>query len=151
MAVEQTIHNGTIQIGTFSLGSQVFGVDILRMREIIRPVNITKVPRAEGFIEGVINLRGIVIPVINLRLMFGMPPRPMDKKTRIINMNLQNTTIGFVVDVIGHVHRLPADSIEPAPTIAASIDAEYIAGIAKTDEQLIIILNADKLASVETL
>lgn len=152
MATERALHNETIQFGTFTLGTQMFGVDILRMREIIRPVEITKVPRAEGYVEGVINLRGVVIPIISLRARFGMPTRPFDKETRIINMEIDNTVIGFIVDSIGHVQRFSTDSIEAPPAVAASIDSEYITGLVNGDNgTMIIVLNVDKLVSAETL
>ena len=143
--------SGSIQCGTFTLGTQVFGVDILRMREIIRPIDITRVPRAESFMEGVINLRGLVIPVISLRARFGMPTRPFDKETRIINIELADIVAGFIVDSIGHVHRLPANSVEPPPAVTASVEARYIAGICNTGERLLVILNVDELVSAETL
>lgn len=139
------------QFGTFLLGTEVFGVDILKMREIIRLVEITKVPRAESFIEGVINLRGKVIPVVNLRSRFKKPPKDFDKDTRIINIEIEDTVIGFIVDAIGHVRYLPTSSIEQAPVVASSVDTEYIAGVANADDQIFIILNVDKLISVEAM
>lgn len=141
-----------IQYGTFTLGDQTFGVNILRMREIIRPIDITKVPRAEAFMEGVINLRGVVIPVISMRARFGMPTRPFDARTRIINMEIDDTVVGFIVDSIGHVQRFPADAMDPAPAVTSSIETEYIQGVVtRADDQLLIVLDVDKLVSIETL
>ena len=140
-----------IQFGTFTLDSQLFGVNILQMREIIRPLDITRVPRAAGFMEGVINLRGSVIPIISLRARFGMPVRPFDKQTRIINMEIDNIVVGFIVDSIGPVMRFPADAMEAPPAVTASVDAEYVAGITRAGDDLFIILNADKLVCIETL
>ncbi|MDL2290626.1 chemotaxis protein CheW [Desulfovibrio sp. OttesenSCG-928-F20] len=140
-----------LQIGTFTLESQFFGVDILRMREIIRPVDITKVPQAEQCMEGVINLRGTVIPVISLRARFGMPRKPFDKETRIINMEIGNTIVGFIVDSIGHVQRVPAGSIEPAPPVILSVESEYILGITRVNDELFTVLDMDKLVAGDTL
>ena len=151
MATEAIAHTEMVQFGTFKLDTQLFGVDILRMREIIRPLDITKVPRAERFMEGVINLRGTVIPVISMRARFGMPVRPFDKETRIINMEIDNVVVGFIVDSIGHVQRFPADAVEAAPPVTVSGEADYIQGITRVDEQLFIILDVDKLVSAETL
>lgn len=139
------------QFGTFTLDEQYFGVNILRMREIIRPPDIAKVPRAADFMEGVINLRGVVIPIISLRARFGMPTRGFDKETRIINMEIDKTVVGFIVDAIGHVQRFSTSEIEPPPPVVASVDAEYIEGIARAEDRLCIILNVDRLVSSDTL
>lgn len=141
----------TVQVGTFRVNLHLFGVDILRMREIIRPPEITKVPRAEQFMEGVINLRGVVIPIISLRAVFGLPRRPFDRETRIINIEVGNSLVGFIIDSIEHVHRLPAGAIEDPPAITASVDARYVAGVAKLDEELLILLDVDKLVSADVL
>lgn len=140
-----------INVGTFSLNGQLFGTDILLMREIIRPVALTRLPQAEQFMEGVINLRGAVIPIVSLRARFGMPRRPFDKDTRIINMDINGSLIGFIIDSIEHVQRFPVSAIEPAPALVSSVDAEYIEGVARLDDQLLIILNAARLVSPERL
>jgi purine-binding chemotaxis protein CheW len=144
-------HEETLQIGTFKLGQQIFGTDLLKMREIIRPIEITRIPQAEDFVEGVINLRGVVIPVINLRKRFKMPPMPNNKETRIINIEIDNVVVGFLVDAVWQVYRLPANAIVPPPPVTASIASEYIKGIANTEELMLIILDATKLVSAETL
>jgi purine-binding chemotaxis protein CheW len=141
----------SLQIGTFKLGQQIFGTDLLTMREIIRPIEITKIPQAESFVEGVINLRGVVIPVINLRKRFKMPSIPNSKEVRIINIEIDNVVIGFLVDAIWQVYRLPAGAIEPPPPVTASVNAEYIKGIANIDGCMLIILNVNKLLSPEAL
>lgn len=140
-----------LQYGTFTLGSQLFGVNILQMREIIRPIEVTKVPKATDIIEGVINLRGSVIPIVSLRARFGMPPKNFDKETRIINMDIDNIIVGFIVDTIGHVHTLDQSVIEQPPAVVASVDSEYISGIAKLTDNLLVILNVEKLVPLETL
>ena len=151
MTMEATGRNEVSQFGTFALMSQLFGVEILRMREIIRPLNITKGPRAEAFMEGVINLRGTVIPIISLRSRFGMPVKPFDKETRIINMEIEGTVVGFIVDSIGHVLRIPSEAIEPPPPVTVSVESEYIYGMARVGDLLYMVLNVDKLVSIETL
>jgi len=140
-----------IQLGTFSLGTEEFAVDLLKFREIIRMLPITKVPCAEDFVEGAINLRGVIIPIVNLRARFRMPPKPFDKGTRIINMDVDGLTIGFIVDSIGQVSRIPTNSIEPPPAVIACVDSEYISGISNINDKLLIILDVDKIMSPETL
>lgn len=151
MTMENQKQTEIVQLGTFTLDSQLFGVNILQMREIIRPMGITKVPHTPAFMEGVINLRGEVIPIVSLRARFGMPARPFDEETRIINMEIDKTAVGFVVDSIGHVRRVPANAIEEPPIIASSADAGYVAGLIRTDDGLLIALNVEKLVSIEAL
>lgn len=151
MSTEQYIHSDTKQYGTFRLDGQIFGMDLLRMREIIRITEITRVPRAEEFVEGVINLRGSVIPIVNLRRRFSMSDRAFDKETRIINIEIDGLIIGFIVDAIGQVYRLPLGAIEPPPAVAAAVDTDYIAGVANFAETILVVLDVDKLLSAETL
>ena len=151
--MSQSLNAGSdvMQIGTFRLGQQLFGIDLLKMREIIRPVEITRIPQAEDFVEGVINLRGAVIPVINMRKRFKMPPLANNKETRIINIEIDDLVVGFLVDAIGQVYRLPVNSIEPSPAVMASVNTEYIKGIANTEEFMLVILDTEQLISLETL
>lgn len=102
-----------LQLVTFSIGEEEFGVNILKVQEIIRTMEITKVPRAPEFVEGVINLRGKVIPIIDLRRRFGLVPKAHDKNTRIIVIEINNIIVGFVVDAVSEVLRIPASTVEP--------------------------------------
>ena len=99
-----------LQLVTFSIGEEEFGVNILKVQEIIRTMEITKVPRAPEFVEGVINLRGKVIPIIDLRRRFGLAPKAHDKNTRIIVIEINNIIVGFVVDAVSEVLRIPAST-----------------------------------------
>ena len=112
--------NEILQLVTFSIGEENFGVDILKVQEIIRMMDITKVPRAPEFVEGVINLRGKVIPIIDLRRRFGRAPRPHDKDTRIIVIEMSGIIVGFVVDAVSEVLRIPKSTVEPAPPVLPS-------------------------------
>ena len=107
--------NEILQLVTFSIGEEDFGVDILKVQEIIRMMDITKVPRAPEFVEGVINLRGKVIPIIDLRRRFGRTPKPHDKDTRIIVIEMSGIIVGFVVDAVSEVLRIPKSTVEAAP------------------------------------
>jgi purine-binding chemotaxis protein CheW len=134
-----------IQLVTFTIGDEEFGVDILKVREINRMMDITRVPKSPPFVEGVINLRGKVIPVINLRKRFAMETRESDKETRIIVVEVDTKTIGFIVDSVSEVLRIPADTVEPPPPFVADVDAEYISGVGKLEDRLLILLDLEKL------
>ncbi len=136
-----------LQVVTFRIGEEEFGVNILQVQEIIRMLDITKVPKAPEFVEGVINLRGKVIPIIDLRKRFGLPFRERDKTTRIIVVELGATVVGFIVDAVSEVLRLPASTVEPPPPVVAGLDAEYISGVGKLDDRLLIMLDMNRLLS----
>ena len=139
-----------LQLVTFKIGEEEFGVDILRVQEIIRIMEITRVPKAPHFVEGVINLRGRVIPIIDLRKRFGLTAREHDKDTRIIVIEINKMIVGFVVDAVHEVLRIPADTVEPPPpAVMGSVDSEYIKGVGKLDDRLLILLDLDRLLSQE--
>jgi purine-binding chemotaxis protein CheW len=138
-----------MQLVTFSIGEEEFGVDILSVQEIIRTMEITKVPRAPDFVEGVINLRGKVIPIIDLRKRFGLMSRDHDKHTRIIVIEINNMIVGFVVDSVSEVLRIPADTVEPPPPVVAGLESEYISGVGKLEDRLLILLDLNRLLSGE--
>jgi purine-binding chemotaxis protein CheW len=140
-----------IQLVTFSIGEEEFGVDILKVQEIIRTMEITKVPRAQAFVEGVINLRGKVIPIIDLRRRFGLSSKTHDKHTRIIVIEISNMIVGFVVDSVSEVLRIPSGTVEPPPPVVAGVDSEYINGVGKLQDRLLILLDLDKLLSSEDI
>ncbi|SDN28389.1 purine-binding chemotaxis protein CheW [Desulfonauticus submarinus] len=134
-----------LQLVTFGIGEEEFGVDILKVQEIIRMLNITKVPNAPDFVEGVINLRGKVIPILDLRKRFKLKAKEYDKNTRIIVIEINNTVVGFVVDAVFEVLRIPKDTVEPPSPVVAGVDSEYISGVGKLDNRLLILLDLDKL------
>jgi len=138
-----------IQLVTFSIGEEEFGVDILKVQEIIRTMEITKVPKAPHFVEGVINLRGNVIPIVDLRKRFGLKIREYDKHTRIIVIEINKMIVGFVVDSVSEVLRIPANTVEPPPPVVAGLESEYISGVGKLEDRLLILLDLDRLLSGE--
>lgn len=140
-----------LQLVTFSIGEEEFGVDILKVQEIIRTMEITKVPRAEVFVEGVINLRGKVIPILDLRRRFKLPSKPHDKHTRIIVIEMNDMIVGFVVDSVSQVLRIPSNTVEPPPPVVAGVDSEYISGVGKLHDRLLILLDLNKLLSSDDL
>ena len=136
-----------LQLVSFNLGKEEFAVDILKIQEINRMVEITKVPKSPEFVEGVINLRGKVIPIIDLRKRFSLPKSESTRQTRIVVVDIDNKIVGLVVDAVSEVLRLPAKTVEPPPPIVAGIDSEYISGVGKLEDRLLILLELDKVLS----
>jgi purine-binding chemotaxis protein CheW len=138
-----------LQLVSFKIGEEEFGVNILKVQEINRMLQITKVPNAPEFVEGVVNLRGRIIPVVDLRSRLGMPKIEYNGKTRIVVVDLQNITVGFIVDEVSEVLRIPKDITEPPPAMVANIDADYITAVGKLEDRLLILLDLDRVFNVE--
>jgi purine-binding chemotaxis protein CheW len=134
-----------LQLVTLTLGEEEYAVDILKVQEINRMKEITRVPNSPPYVEGVINLRGKVIPVVNLRAKFGLPEKENDERSRIMIMDIQGITMGLVVDSVSEVLRIPSSIVEPTPPMASNISTEFIKGIAKMEDRLIILLDIDRL------
>jgi len=133
------------QLVVFGIANELYGVDIASVREIITMQRITRVPRTPDFVEGIINLRGKVIPVIDLRQRFHLSIAEENKETRIVVVEIQGITIGMVVDGVSEVLRITSDVIEPPSPVIVGIDAEYIRAVAKVDDRLIILLDMEKV------
>lgn len=136
-----------LQLVRFNIGEEEFGVDILKVQEINRMLEVTQVPNAPSYIDGVINLRGKVIPIVNLRERFHMPRKERDKDTRIIIVELSGKTVGFLVDGVNEVLRIPKSVTEPPPSITSDAETEYITGVGKLDDQLLLLLDLEKVLS----
>jgi len=138
------------QLVNFKIENEEFGVNIEEVQEIIRLPEITKVPQAPFFVEGVINLRGDVLPVIDLRKRFDLEATRKTNATRIVVVNVEGKTTGIIVDSVSEVLRLPKDSIEPPPPIVAGIEAKYLRGIGKLDngKRLLILLNHKEILTL---
>ncbi|MCX5814808.1 MAG: chemotaxis protein CheW [Proteobacteria bacterium] len=145
----------TRQYLTFQLGEEVFGVDVTHVREILEFTTVTKVPRTPEFMRGVINLRGSVVPVLDMRLKFGMTRTDKTVDTCIIVVEVsfeeETTIIGALVDSVQEVFELEPDQIEPAPKIGIQLKTEFIRGMGKRDDHFIIILDINKVFSSEEL
>jgi len=145
----------TRQYLTFQLGNEIFAIDVSNVREILEFTTVTKVPQTPEFMRGVINLRGSVVPVLDMRLKFGMTITERTVNTCIIVVEVsfegETTIIGALVDSVQEVFELEPDQIEPAPKIGTQLKTEFIKGMGKRDEQFIIILDADKVFSSEEL
>ncbi len=136
-----------IQLVSFRLGQEEFGIDILKVQEINRMVDITRVPQAPYYCEGVINLRGKVIPVIDLRKKFDMDAREWDKNTRIVVCDVKGNVVGMIVDAVEEVLRIPGSTVESAPSIVTTVNSDYIKGVAKLEERLMIFLDISRIAA----
>jgi purine-binding chemotaxis protein CheW len=137
------------QLVVFQLGAELYGVDIARVHEIIRLQSITRVPRAPSFVEGVINLRGKVIPVVDLRRRFGLPLAEHTRATRTVVVEIGDQVVGIIVDSVSEVLRVNTATIEPPSPVVAGIDSEYLHGIAKLPERLVILLDLDRVLARE--
>ncbi len=137
--------NEIIQLVSFKLGVEEFGVEILKVQEINRMISITKIPNSPNFVDGVINLRGRVLPVINLRKKLGLKEKENDKDTRIIVVDLAGKTIGFIVDSVSEVLRIPKNITEEPPKLATGINSNYITSVAKLEDRLLILLDLEKV------
>ena len=140
-----------LQLVGFKIGMEEFGINILAVQEIIKIIDITKVPNASEYIEGVINLRGRIIPIVHLRKRLGMPIIEMDKNTRIIVVEISGKTIGFIVDEVQEVLRISTDITEKPPELVSGVDSDYITAVAKLDERLLILLDLEKTLANEDL
>jgi purine-binding chemotaxis protein CheW len=137
-------HEELLQLVGFHVGGEEFAIDILRVQEIIRAQQLTRVPNSPACMEGVMNLRGKIIPVIALRKRFGLEQVPPDKQNRIVVVEIQNTVLGFIVDSVSEVLRISADTVEPPPRLGV-VDREYVSGVGKLGDRLLILLDADRL------
>jgi purine-binding chemotaxis protein CheW len=133
-----------LQLVSFHVGEEEFGLDILRVQEIIRSQQLTRVPNLPDFIEGVINLRGKVIPVIGLRKRLGLPMQSADKRTRIVVVDVRGQILGFVVDSVSEVLRIHTDTVEPTPRLG-KVERDYVFGVGKLDSRLLLLLDLDRL------
>lgn len=136
---------------TFVLNDEVYGIEILKVREIIGLMDITSVPQTPDYMKGVINLRGKVIPVIDLRLKFSMPEGEHTQETCTIVVEVDNTSIGIIVDHVSEVMEIKGDEIEDAPQFGQGINTSFIMGLGKTNETIVILLDIAKVLSAEEI
>lgn len=137
------------QIVVFELGAEDYGVDIASVESIIKMQPVTRMPHAPSFVEGVTNLRGKVVPVIDLRRRFGLPAHEVDKNNRIIVVSVNQAEIGMVVDAVKEVLTIPAQVVEPIPEITTTIDSAFMTGLACLDDRLVILLDLPCVLSRE--
>ncbi len=136
---------------TFVLGDEIYGIEILKAREIIGLMDITTVPQTPDYMKGVINLRGKVIPVIDLRMKFSMLENEHTKETCVIVVEVNGTSIGLIVDSVSEVADIDGAEIEDAPNFGQGIDSSFIMGLGKVKEKIIIMLDIDSVLSTAEL
>lgn len=144
-----------LQLVTFKVAEEEYGVDILSVQEIIRHTGITKVPSAPPFVEGILNLRGKVIPIVDMRKRFGLASKEPDPQTRIVVFALESGVIGCLVDSVSEVLRLPSSMVDAAPAVVSGVDSKYIRGVgrlgAERDGRLLILLDSGQMLTMEEM
>lgn len=142
---DQNASGNELQLVTFDVANEEFAVDILAVHEINRMIELTRVPQSPPSVEGVINLRGKIIPVVDLRKRFELEVTASTDQSRIIVVEVGPRVLGFVVDRVHEVLRIPDSIVEPAPSMTSSVDTDFIDGVAKLEDRLIILLDLAKL------
>lgn len=139
------------QFVTFLIGPETYGVDVLRVHEIIGMTDITFIPNSMSFMKGVINLRGNVVPVVDMRKKLGMDEREYDATTVIIIVEVKSISIGMIVDAVSDVLDISVESIQDTPHFSTKIESDYIKNIGRKDDNLIIILNVDRILTSDEI
>lgn len=130
---------------TFSLGDEEYAVDILKVQEIRGYENVTRLPDSPAFIKGVINLRGVIVPIVDLRLKFELGQAKYDELTVMIILNLGSRVVGIVVDSVSDVVRLPTERIKPSPDLGGAVDTRYLRGVATVGERMLLLLDIEPM------
>jgi purine-binding chemotaxis protein CheW len=139
------------QLISFTVGSEEYGLELLRVKEVIRTRQLTWLPKAPSCVKGIINLRGDVIPIVDLRDRFGLPSIEQTATTRVIVVEVEGRLVGMVVDSASQVVRVPADQFDPPPPITGEIDRGLITAIGKVGDRLVIMIDVDRILSTEEL
>lgn len=137
------------QLVIFELGNEQFGIEIAAVEGIVKMQEITKIPYAPSYMEGITNLRGSVLPVIDLKKRFGMEPQDQTSETRIITVNMDSIKMGMIVSAVSEVLTIEDSVIEPPPPMVSNINSEFITGIAKINSRLVILLDLARILSAE--
>lgn len=139
----------SLQLVSFRLGQEEYGIEITKVQEIILMGEITRLPQTPLYIKGLINLRNTVIPIMDLRLRFGLPPQEPTQETRIMVVNVRGKTMGIIVDAVNEVLRIAKDQIDSPPPTVSGAGREYLSGLVKMDDRLLILLDIEKLFAAE--
>jgi purine-binding chemotaxis protein CheW len=140
---------GSLQIVSFRLDQEEYGIEITRVQEIILIGEITRVPQTPSHIKGLINLRSTVIPIVDLRTRFGMNTGANTDETRIMVVNVRQKTVGIIVDAVSEVLRISRDQIAPPPPTVAGLGRDYLTGLVKLEKRLLILLDLDRILGDE--
>lgn len=143
--------NDSGQFLTFTLGDEEYGIDILKVQEIKGYSTVTRIPRAPSYVKGMMNLRGTIVPVIDLRNKFGLEPKECDQFTVIIVVLIRGRTLGMIVDTVSDVLNIARTDVQATPDFSTSIDTSFISGMGKSGEKLIILVEVEKVLGVDEL
>lgn len=146
-ANDQTAGSTTRELLTFTLGHEEYGIDILKVQEIRGYEAVTKIANAPEFIKGVINLRGIIVPIVDMRIKFNLGNVTYDESTVVIILNVANRVVGMVVDGVSDVTTLKAEEIKPSPEFGSGLDTRYLQGLGTAGDRMIILVDIEKLMS----
>ena len=134
-----------MKVIVFQLVDNEYVIPVSQVQSIEKMMHITRVPKTPSFVKGVINLRGVVTPIIDLRERFGLKANPLDDRSRMIMIKMEDMEVGLIVDAANDVLDIPSPAIEPQPDVIGSIESEFIAGVAKLDRRLLVLLQLDKV------
>jgi len=147
----ELLSQGGNELLTFTLGSEEYGIDILKVQEIRGYDAVTRIVNAPAFIKGVINLRGVIVPIVDLRLKFRLGEPRYDAFTVVIILNIAARVVGIVVDGVSDVITLGADQLRQAPEFGAAVDTRFVQGLATVDERMIIVVDIERLMTSEDM
>jgi purine-binding chemotaxis protein CheW len=148
---EQISTAGRLEVVTFKLGEEEYGIDIQKVQELRGYDAVTRIANAPDYIKGVVNLRGIIVPIIDMRIKFKLGDPTYDQFTVVIVLNIGGRVVGMVVDSVSDVITLTADQIKPAPEMGSVLDADYLIGLGTLDERMLILVDIDRLMSSEEM
>lgn len=135
------------EVLNFRLGTEEYGISILKVQELRTYENVTRIANAPDFVKGVVNLRGVIVPIIDMRIRFNTGVPAYDEFTVVVILNIRNRVIGMVVDGVSDVVTLQEDQVRPAPEMGSAVDTDYLMGIGTVDERMLILLDIDQLLS----
>jgi len=142
---DKNLEGDSIQCILFKMGSEYYGLSIAIVKEIIKPLPITKIPKSPPFVEGVIDLRGHILPIVNIRSMFGLDPVPLTEDSRFVDLQLDGLNIGIVVEAVSEVVRIGEKQIEAAPPMIAGVEGKFLKGIARVEDKLVLLLDVEEV------
>jgi len=144
-AVQGELDGEASQCILFKMGEEYYGLSIDSVKEIIKPMPVTRFPKSPPFVEGVIDLRGRILPIVNLRKMFGLEPLQLTDESRFVDIHIEGLNIGIVVDAVSEVVKISRKHIEEAPPMVAGVEGKFLQGIARLDDRLILLLDLDAI------
>lgn len=142
-AAEWEMAGESVQTILFRMGDEYYGLPIEAIKEIIKPLPVTRFPRSPHYVEGIIELRSKILPIINLRKLFGLEPIAITEESRFIDIHMERMQVGIVVDAVSEVVRIPSKQIEPAPPIICGVDGKFLRGVARLNDRLIMLLDLE--------